>query len=232
MGKKPEELLQDLVAAYHDLRGEEVAWVVAFDLQPEGGTWHVVLGGEKPPKVKEGHHAKARFIFVLSPETLTRLYTGDLSPLTAAGREQISEPAPLDFRLGEGLEMSPKVYRELITFIQRFFNVSSPERIHLGIEHARTIHGGHAVALFYDQGFRSAWYMLREGERLNAPGDTNPFPQAFIFLSGEGRAKIGEDTVRVQAGEAYYIPPQSEHLVWNEREEPLTLIFLAWGKEA
>ncbi len=229
---KPKEMLQDLAEAYHDQAAQEWGGIVGFDLGPEGGSWHVVLDAEEDPTVQEGPHAETRFTFVLSPETLARLHQGDLSPLTAAGREQLSDPAPLDFRLGAGLDFSPEVYRELITFMQRFFNPSSPERVFLGAEHARKIHGGHAVAMFYGEGFRSAWYLLQKGERLNAPGDTNPFPQAFIFLSGEGRAQIGEEPVDVRANEAYYIPPGAEHMVWNEAEEPLTLVFLAWGEGA
>jgi mannose-6-phosphate isomerase-like protein (cupin superfamily) len=86
--------------------------------------------------------------------------------------------------------------------------------------------------LFYHPGFRSAWYLIKKGERLNEPGDTNPFPQGFIFISGEGFAKIGEETVPVRAGEAYYIPPGSDHVVWTESDQPLELIFLAWGEGA
>lgn len=232
MDVKPKEMLQDLAKVHHDQSAQAWSGVVGFDLGPEGGSWHVALGAEEPPTVQEGSHPEARFTFILSPETLARLYRGDLSPLTAAGREQLSDPAPLDFQLGAGLDFSPEIYRKLIAFVQRFFNMSSPERVLLGEEHARTIHGGQAVAMFYGEGFRSAWYLLHQGERLNAPGDTNPFPQAFVFLSGEGRAQIGEDTVDVGANEAYYIPPGAEHMVWNEAEEPLTLVFLAWGKGA
>jgi mannose-6-phosphate isomerase-like protein (cupin superfamily) len=232
MNKEVKEMLRDMVKAYCEQVAEDRDRVVGFDLGPGGGTWHVVLGGKETPMVQAGSPAEARFIFVLSPETLARLYTGNLSPLTAAGREQLSDPAPLNFQLGEGLELTPEVYRELIDFVQRFFNLSSPERILLGEEHVRTIHGGDAVALFYGEGFRSAWYLLKEGERLNGPGDTNPFPQAFVFLSGKGRAKIGDDTVNVQANEAYYIPPGAEHMVWNKEGEPLTLVFLAWGEGA
>jgi mannose-6-phosphate isomerase-like protein (cupin superfamily) len=86
--------------------------------------------------------------------------------------------------------------------------------------------------MFYGKGFRSAWYLLEKGDQLNEPGDTNPFPQAFIFLSGEGRARIGGKDLTVKLNEAYLIPPDTEHIIWNDREEPLTLIFLAWGEGA
>jgi mannose-6-phosphate isomerase-like protein (cupin superfamily) len=53
-----------------------------------------------------------------------------------------------------------------------------------------------------------------------------------VFIRGEGSAKIGEDTVKVKAGESYYIPPGSDHVVWTESDEPLELIWLAWGEGA
>ena len=223
------EILQALTDAYHAQMSPDDELTVQFEIEGEG-TWHVMFGGEAPPEVQPGARLDALFIFALAPETLARLYNGDLAPLTAAGRAHISESAPLDFRLREDLSLTHDVYVDLVTFMQRFFNPSTPERVELDEEHARKIHGGNAVALFYGSGFRSAWYLLRKGERLNAPEDTNPFPQAFIFLSGQGRAQIGEETVTVRASEAYYIPPHQKHVVWNERDEPLTLIFLAWGE--
>ncbi|MFO7942914.1 MAG: SCP2 sterol-binding domain-containing protein [Anaerolineales bacterium] len=129
MKKNLKEMLQDFVDLYHHHTQKGRNCVVDFDLQPDGGTWHVVFEGEEVPEVQQGPHAEARFTFVLSPDTLVRLYRGDLSPLTAAGREHISKPAPLDFRLGEAVELTPDVYREMILFMQRFFNRSSPECI-------------------------------------------------------------------------------------------------------
>jgi len=86
------------------------------------------------------------------------------------------------------------------------------------------------VTLYYHPGFRSAWYLLKKKDKLNEAGDTNPFPQAFIFIKGTGFATIGEKTIPVKAGESYYIPPSSDHVVWTESE--LVLIWLAWGKGA
>ena len=73
---------------------------------------------------------------------------------------------------------------------------------------------------------------MKKGELLNEAGDTNPFPQAFIFISGEGFATIGDETVQVSGGESYYIPPGSDHIVWTESEDPLVLIWIAWGEGA
>jgi len=74
--------------------------------------------------------------------------------------------------------------------------------------------------------------MLKKGERLNEPGDTNPFPQTFIFIEGEGFAKIGDQTVKVKAGESYYVSPNSDHIVWTNSKEPFVLIWVGWGEGA
>jgi mannose-6-phosphate isomerase-like protein (cupin superfamily) len=62
--------------------------------------------------------------------------------------------------------------------------------------------------MFYHTGFRSGWYQIEMGEKLNDEGDTNPFPQAFVIVQGVGYAKIGEITQDVGAGIAYFIPPE------------------------
>jgi mannose-6-phosphate isomerase-like protein (cupin superfamily) len=130
------------------------------------------------------------------------------------------------------MEFTPEVKTQLYTFLQHFFNLTNPEKALLGEQHSRLVHGAHVVALYYAPGFRSAWYMVKKGERLNEPGDTNPFPQAFIIVEGEGFAKIGDSTVTVKAGESYYIPPDSDHVLWTDRDEHLVLIWLAWGEGA
>ena len=30
----------------------------------------------------------------------------------------------------------------------------------------------------------------------------------------------------------YYIPPGTEHIFWNEWDDPLIMIFIAWGEGA
>lgn len=232
MRKTYQEILVELAQGYQLKTTLNSDFVVQFNLQPENEIWHIHFRPTQKPIINEGASEAARFIFLLAPEILEKLSQGEISPLTAAGRANISENAPLDFKLGEGLSLNQETYLELIEFTQRFFNATSPECIRFGIEHARIVHGGHAVAMFYGQGIRSAWYQLNPGEKLNEPGDTNPFPQAFIFLSGQGQAQIGSNKITVQQNQAYFIPPHQEHVVWNDQKEPITLIFLAWGEGA
>jgi mannose-6-phosphate isomerase-like protein (cupin superfamily) len=226
------ELLQSMAAAYHRKNPRHPHGVIQFEIDPPGEKWHMNMLPGQEPRLQQGKDPHARFTIITSSDILTRLYNGELAPLTAAGRARMRDPAPLDFRLEGGLSLTPEIYAEIIAFVQRFFNVSTPERILLGREHTRRVHGGDAIALYYHPGFRSAWYTLRKGEHLNEPGDTNPFPQAFIFLAGHGRARIGDEEINVEPDQAFYIPPGTEHIVWSESDEPLTLIFLAWGEGA
>jgi mannose-6-phosphate isomerase-like protein (cupin superfamily) len=168
----------------------------------------------------------------MTADTLRLIYDGKMTAMTAAGKAEASERPPLDVGLAEGLEFTPEIRTQFYTFLYHFFNMSDPERILLGEQYSRMVHGGHVCALYYHPGFRSAWYLLKKGEKLNEPGDTNPHPQAFVFIEGQGFVKIGDKTVRVKAGESYYIPPNSDHVVWTESDKPLVLIYLAWGKGA
>ena len=81
--------------------------------------------------------------------------------------------------------------------------MTTPEKIVLKEQYSRVVHGGHVIPLYSYPGFRSGWHLVKKGETINEPGDTNPFPQAFVII-GEGMAKIGDDTIPVKAGESSY----------------------------
>ncbi len=229
---KVRKFLEDWTESFWRKVPDDYSLTVQIDVHPGPTSWHIVVEPGRRVELGEGDHPNAQVVFSTTEETLQRIYEGKMTALTAAGKARMSDSAPVEFRLGEGVELTPALKAKLFFFVQSFFNRSTPERILLGEERARKVHGAHAIPLFYHPGFRSAWYLVKKGERLNEPGDTNPFPQAFIFISGEGFAKIGEETVPVRAGEAYYIPPGSDHVVWTESDQPLELIFLAWGEGA
>jgi len=225
------QMLEEMGAIFSQKIEEDFSLSVQIDLTPRQ-SWHIVVEPGGHVVVGEGPDQRAQFIISTSVETLRMMYEGKMTGLTAAGKAHGAEVAPLELQPVEDIEFTPELRVKVFSFIQHFFNRSMPERVLLREEHSRMVHGGHAIPLYYHPGFRSAWYLLKKGERLNEPGDTNPFHQAFVFISGEGFAKIGDETITVKAGESYYIPPGSDHVVWTESEEPLVLIFLAWGEGA
>ncbi|MBU7016606.1 MAG: hypothetical protein HXS44_03805 [Theionarchaea archaeon] len=180
--------------------------------------------------IDEGPSENPHLLLVTDIDTLQRISNNEMTALTAAGKARMSDPAPLDWRLPKNAQFTPEIVDNAYYFIQHFFDTTYPEKILLQEKYSRLVHGGHAIPLYYSTGFRSAWYLLKKGEKLNEPGDTNPFPQAFIFINGTGFAEIGDSVIEVEAGESYYIPPYTNHMVWTDNE--LVLIWLAWGEGA
>lgn len=227
-----QEMLEYLTDIYQQKRTQEDAGVIQFHIFPDLGSWVLLIEPGKDLILKKDSSHVPDIIFTMGAETLQSITNGEMTGLTAIGRENMSDKTPLDFKLGPNTDMSPEIMAQFLRFVQRFFNPTVPEKIALGQSYARLVHGAWAIPLFYHAGFRSAWYQIEKGQRLNEPGDTNPFPQAFVFLTGSGFVKIGENIEEVEPGRAYFIPPGKEHLVWNEEKEPITMIFLAWGENA
>ncbi len=230
MSESVETMLREMAEAYLSKAGEAAMESVQFQVDDE--VWHLIAEPGGQVNLTPGAYDPAHFTIVTDTATLRRIYAGEMTALTAAGRARLSEPAPLDFRLPEGVDLTPEIYAQLLDFLQHFFNRFTPERILLGEAHARPVHGALAVAMYYYPGFRSAWYTVKPGQRMNEEGDMNPFPQALVVLSGRGHAKIGEERVRLAPDTAYYVPPFSDHVVWADEGSALTLIWLAWGENA
>jgi mannose-6-phosphate isomerase-like protein (cupin superfamily) len=221
------------------------AWSKAFLLKiPEGYTdtlnlhvkdtnshWHVIIANDSY-RIIEGKNLKARLILTGNLDVYRQVYTGQLNAMTAAGRASIREAAPLDMMFENGMTYRQMNWEYAYFTMINFFNVHPNNKALLGREHARKVHGAHAVALYYTPGFRSAYYNIAKGETLNESGEKDPFNQSFIIISGEGYAKIGNDTLMIKANEAFYIKPNLEHKVWTDSEEGLSLIWNAWGINA
>lgn len=227
------EMLAHMTDVYNLKTSPEEKLKIQFQIKPENETWFLDTDPEEPSVlVNSLPSGEPQIIFTLNEDTLEQIYSGEITGFTAIGRENLSDKTPLDFELGPNTQMNPELLNQFYRFIQHFFNPTHPEKIIMGKAHCRLVHGAWALPMFYHTGFRSGWYQIEKGQTLNEPGDTNPFPQAFIIINGSGYAKLGENVVEVSAGEAYFIPPGSDHVVWTEKEIPLSLIYLAWGDKA
>ena len=225
-------MLRDFADTCTEVVSDDVELVVQLDISPPGEQWYVSVGRAGIPELHQGEHESPIMTLVMSSETLGRIHRGEITAFTAGGKGSGADVAPLEIEFGAAAEQLTDSKGTMLGFLQHFFARERPERIALGESHSRVVHGAHAVPLYYASGFRSAWYLVKDGQRLNEPGDTNPYPQAFVIISGRGRAKIGETEVDVRAGESYYIPQDSDHILWPAPGESLEVIWFAWGEEA
>ena len=206
---------------------------INFYLADSSEACHVIFSSNKFELVKNSTD-NYNLSFSSTKDHFNKIFRGDMTAMTSMGQATSSDPIPLNFDIQKAI--SDNATNDFLFISQRFFNNTPYDLVKLGPEHARIVHGGLAIPIFYqrtdDIGVRSAWYQINKGEQVNEPGDTNTFPQYFIITQGQGYAKIGNDTIEVKKNEAYFIPPNYDHVFWNENDEPIIYIFLAWGKGA
>lgn len=225
-------MLADFAGTCEGLAAAGGTLVVQLDVSPPGEKWYVNVDADGVASVHQGAHASPGMILTLSGDTLARIHRKELTAFTAAGKASGADVAPLEIEFGPAAERFEDPRATMFGFLQHFFAGRRPEQILLGEDRSRVVHGAHAIPLYYADGFRSAWYLVREGQQLNEPGDRNPYPQAFVIISGRGQAKIGDVEVDVSAGESYYIPPDCDHVLRAAPGESLTIIWFAWGEGA
>ncbi len=222
-------ILKEMAGLFEEKIDENYSCKLQFDFKDSQESYVIEVKDGKV-SMQEGAEEDVDVVLCTTNKTLTDIYQGKINAFTAAGKAELSDTAPLDWRFAGGF--MPEKMRDLYFFLMHFFNINEPEKIMLGEEYSRKVHGGNAVALYYNPGFRSAWYMVKKGDSINEPGHVDPFHQAIIIIAGQGYAKIGNKEVEIKANESYYIPPMWDQVIWTEEDEPLVLIWLAWGERA
>ncbi|MGM0667834.1 MAG: cupin domain-containing protein [Bacteroidota bacterium] len=226
-------ILEDWCKSFINKTDSNYLATVNFTVSDNNRSHHIMIDGNGY-SISEGMNEDANFSFRSSLEHYNMIYRGDITAFTSMGRENMSDTTPLDADFHRAV--TGNLMNDILFFVQRFFNTSPHDKVVLAKENSRIVHGGHAIPVFYrtsdEIGVRSAWYQVNKGQQVNEPGDTNPFPQYFIIMRGNGFARIGNDTLVVKENEAYYIEPGSDHVFWTESDEPMEMIFLAWGEGA
>lgn len=226
-----EQMLSTWAGSFIEKVPQGYADTLNFFLQDTGESWYIPISGGSYQVIR-GENPKARIVVTGSYQTYHKLYTGQLNGMTAVARASIRNPAPLDFILKNDMSIRDLDMNDLYFKASNFFNAHPHNKVILGRDHARKVHGGYAVGLYYSIGYRSAYYTIRRGETINESGEKDPWQQSFIIISGQGYAQLGQDTIPLKANEAYYIKPNIYHKVWTDSEEGVSLIWNAWGKEA
>ena len=223
------EILKEMADNFETKINSDFKLSVKFEFRDENEDIYLLIDNKKI-YFKKTVSKEIEGVFKTTGDVLKKIYDGKITAFTAAGKAHVSDDAPLDWKFKDGYV--PENMEDFYYFIMHFFNTSEPEKIVLGEKYARKIHGGNAIPLYYYPGLRTAWYMVKKGEQMNEEGETDPFHQAVIIIKGSGYAKIGDKKIEVKKNESYYIPPKSDQVIWNENDEPLVLIWLAWGEKA
>lgn len=223
---EPLEILERFAEDY--LEDPNFHGPVAFGVRV-GDEWYSVDVGQDSAGVRAEQPSGPSLFFVTNEETLQAIAAGELNVLTAAGKAQSSDFAPFDFDSTAGFVPGPGFGPDIARFVFHFWTMGQPESVPYGVDHTRTVHGGDAAVLFYQEGFRSAYYAINPGQHVNeAPEDqVNPFPSLLIVLEGPLEARINGRRLTLEAGRAYAIPEGHPHEFWlDEDSEHIAETFL------
>ncbi len=193
--------------------------------------FHVDLTGEQVT-AQEGRTEGELATFSMSRDTFEKLIDGTWNALTAAGRENIRQSAPIDFQLPAGAQLTPEFMQMIYHMGMHFFKTEIPHVYNFGLKHTRKVHGGNAAALAYGSGVRFAYYTISGDEQINDGDTKDPFDQMFTVIGGQGVAQIGGIEINLQRGVAVHVPPNSTHIITASPGEQLELFWLAYGKGA
>jgi len=227
--------MQELAARFTWAPVEEVATVVQLNLSGSpGGRWHLVPLDGGDVELRPGPAPDPGFACEMDAAVLAQLYRGEMSGITAAGKDDAGRGSPLEILPGSAVpEDAPRMaLAPVFHFLTHFFNRGDPERVTTSRAAARDLHGAAMVGLFYHPGFRSAWYSIRGDEVLNGEGDTTTYPQAFVFVQGKARMRYGHRWIEVEAGETIYVPPGTLHAIASRDGGEVEIVWLAWGEGA
>ena len=239
--RSTEEILQSYVTDFREDPAASSPITFGIRIQGKGGgDWHVVVSGKTEGVgkwkviLRRGLPPDPTVLYTLDRRTLESIDTGALSALTAMGKARGSDVAPMDIELMPGFQPDPAFFTRFIPLTFHFWTRGVPGIVPFGKRYSRVVHGGNAVALYYQKGFRSAWYQLEKGQHINEdPKDqVNEFPSMFVAVRGRAAARIGGKEMQIIAGEMMFVPAGVSHEFWNPYEEPVELIVLMVGEGA
>ena len=164
-------------------------------------------------------------VLTMESDVFRRLLAGEADFGALIGRSKASDIRPINLEFpdpSKALEAWKKA-KPLISF---FFSPGLIKSKTLDPKYAGEAHGAHPIPLVYWDGLRSSWYHVPRGAVLNEAGEADPYPQLFVAIEGHGRLVLDMEAVEAEAGRAYYIPPNSVHMV--EAETDIKLIWIAW----
>jgi hypothetical protein len=232
---KAESILQDFVEDFQkDPFAEGLSTTFGITIR-DVGEWHVTIDGSQVVILEEGAVPVAAPFFISDLETLGRIDRGELGIMTAMGREYMSDKTPMDFGFANNYQLTPDTLAELLPLTFHFWTKGQPEIVKFGeLDQARVVHGAYATVFYYEQGFRSGYYRLENGQHINADEamQANPFPTLIILIGGTMESRIGGEAMTLEGKQAILVPAGVPHEFWNSNDTPAEFIIIMFGDGA
>lgn len=224
-------MLEGFAMSYIEKTKERIDITFGF-LIDDHDWWTVSIEKSGHFDIKNQKPMISTFYLVTSQEILEKIYLGQMHFMTAGGKADFRDYAPLDIAFMEGFNSNDEF--NLMDFAFHFFVQGKPEKVLFGKQYARIIHGGYCVPLVYSKGLRSGWYRVEKDLMINedVKDQINPFDTVVIGIKGHGIAKLNDVEYGFKAGETYFIPKGMKHSFWSEYEEGLEFIIIMYGEGA
>jgi mannose-6-phosphate isomerase-like protein (cupin superfamily) len=168
---------------------------------------------------------RAHVVVTMESAVFAGLLAGEADFGALIGRSKASDIRPINLEFPDP-SRAPEAWGRAKPLMNFFFSPGRVKSKTLSPRYAGEAHGAHPIPLVYWDGLRSSWYHVPRGATLNEAGEADPYPQLLVILEGNGRLVLDEEVVVAEMGKAYYVPPDSVHMV--EAETDVTLIWIAW----
>lgn len=175
-------------------------------------------------------------IFVMSVDTLYKLYHHELTPLTALANEpdesgkMISLIEPKYKNEERLIYLTKKNKEEAVEFAKRlhkmddFFNKDAVYVAKVKLGCSRKLHKVDAIGLYSDfaKGILHVFFSIKKGEILQEP----PIECSIYVLQGCGTLEYGQERIQIMENEYYHICPKHPVKIMNMQDAELNLLYL------
>lgn len=206
---------------------------------PGEGKWHVRVTGKKNDsdwevELGEGPAPEPTFIYKIEAETLRAMNQGAINPLTAQGKAFSGDYTPMSISQMEGYSPTLQQNAAINPFSFHFWTRGFPEVIPFGEGLTREAHGANFVVFYYEKGLRTAWTRVVPGGRVrdDPREQAMPFPMLIVGVEGTAEGEVDGRRVTLPAGNAVFVPPNVNHLWWNDTDKPAAAILIMFGEGA
>jgi hypothetical protein len=231
------DIFNDFARAFERKIDNDYFIKLQFEIRDvENGIWQIDVNNGKVFLYNEEKIIPEE-AFILSKDTLFKLYNNELSPLTAFLNEpnekgEMCSLIELKNKTDDKrIDHDKKPQEEYLKFIYRlhkfnnFFSKNYPTKILIKKENCIKYLKTNVIGLNFDfeKGIGQLFFLIKKGETVEEPG--YEFGSIYV-LNGEGILKIGNEQYNINEREYYHINTKELVNIGNNNEKDLEILFM------